>query len=69
MADKGKGHRRVCAMCGTGLDNRRSDARHCGPACRTEASRLRRLLRGERVEGYVGLASYLNGRQRRAHGR
>jgi hypothetical protein len=57
---------RVCAICGTALDARRADARHCGAACRREASRLRRLLAGEPVEGYRNLAEYLNARQRRA---
>jgi hypothetical protein len=57
---------RVCAICGEALDGRRADARHCGAACRREASRLRRLLAGDPVEGYRSVADYLNGRQRRA---
>ena len=57
---------RGCAICGRALDGRRADARYCGPACRREASRLRRLLAGEPVDGYRNLADYLNARQRRA---
>ena len=57
---------RACAVCGRALEGRRADARHCGAGCRREASRLRRLLAGEPVDGYRNLADYLNARQRRA---
>jgi hypothetical protein len=43
---------RVCAVCGSSLSGHRKDARSCSPVCRAEASRLRRLLRGESVDGY-----------------
>jgi hypothetical protein len=57
---------RVCALCGADLDGRRADAVFCGAACRREAARWSRLLRGEPVNGYPSMAEYLNGRQRRA---
>ena len=34
-----------CPICGASLDGLRSDATYCSPACRMEASRLRRLGR------------------------
>jgi hypothetical protein len=37
---------RSCIVCGASLDGMRSDARHCGPPCRAEASRLRGILDG-----------------------
>jgi hypothetical protein len=55
-----------CAICGTSLAGRRRDALCCGPACRRERSRLKRLLSGREAEGYRCLSGYLARRQRRA---
>jgi hypothetical protein len=38
---------RSCVICGSSLEDRRSDARYCGGPCRAEGSRLRRILEGE----------------------
>src|SRR5215208_2375678 len=54
---------RVCVLCGRALDGRRADARHCGASCRREASRLRRLLAGEPVDGYRSFLGYLRSRK------
>jgi len=43
---------RSCVICGAPLEGRKSIARHCGPPCRAEASRLRRLLNGKQVGPY-----------------
>ena len=37
---------RICVVCGASLAGMRSDARYCGPPCRAEASRLKRILDG-----------------------
>ena len=55
---------RVCVICGAPLDGRRRSARYCTPKCRIEASRLRRLLDGEAIDGYTSLNAYLNRRKR-----
>ena len=49
---------RLCVLCGTPLNGQRPDARHCGEACRREASRIRAVLAGEPVDGHASLASY-----------
>jgi hypothetical protein len=54
-----QGRPEVCALCGAGMVGRRSDARYCGDPCRIEASRLRRLLAGERVGPYRSVADRL----------
>ena len=46
---------RACPVCGEGMDGRRSHARYCSGACRAEASRLRRLLAGEAVDGFTSV--------------
>lgn len=56
---------RVCVVCGRDLTGRRSDALACSPACRAEASRLRRILRGEVVDGYLTIDQRIDARQRR----
>jgi hypothetical protein len=43
---------RVCVVCGTSLEGRRADARHCGGPCRAEASLLRAILRGKTTAPY-----------------
>jgi hypothetical protein len=57
---------RVCVLCGAPLNGSRPDARHCGPACRREASRLRALLSGDEVEGINSVVGYLPRLQKRA---
>ena len=57
---------RVCAVCGAAIDGHRADARYCGAACRREAARLRALLAGVPVEGYLSHHQYITSRQRRA---
>jgi hypothetical protein len=49
----------VCSLCGTSMDEHRSDARFCSDPCRIEASRLRRLLAGETVGPYSSVAQRL----------
>ena len=44
---------RACEFCGQSLAGFRSDARYCGSSCRTEASRLSRLLTGRSVTNYA----------------
>lgn len=51
---------RSCAVCGAGLDGLRADARYCSTACRTDASRLGRLLAGRPVDGFASVADYLD---------
>jgi hypothetical protein len=55
---------RTCPVCGAELRGLRADAVCCGPACRAEASRRRRLAEGRIVDGYPDLTSYI-ARQRR----
>ena len=57
---------RVCVLCGGPLDGQRAQARHCGPACRREAARLRALLAGQEVNGYRCLTDYLASPHKRA---
>jgi hypothetical protein len=56
---------RCCAMCGTSLDGRRSSAIYCGGACRADASRLRRLLSGQQVDGYCSVWDFLQAIERK----
>lgn len=51
----GPGCRR-CRLCGFAIEHLRADSGFCGDACRAEASRLRRILTGETVNGYETLA-------------
>lgn len=59
---------RHCPVCGTTLDARRRHARYCGGACRAEASRLRRLLVGQEVDGFASLADRRARRRKRTEG-
>lgn len=52
-------------MCGASLDGRRSTAIYCGGACRADASRLRRLLSGQQVDGYRSVWDFLLAMQRK----
>lgn len=54
-----------CALCGTDISDLRADAVFCSPAHRAEASRLKRLLCGQEVDGYRSVAERLNASQRR----
>lgn len=57
---------RACDFCGGSLAGMRRDARYCSPSCRSDANRLRRLLRGETVGRYATPGEYLEVRQSRA---
>jgi hypothetical protein len=46
---------RRCALCGASLEGRRPQCRWCSDGCRTEGSRLARLLAGRPVDGYQAL--------------
>jgi hypothetical protein len=67
MTGCGRPRVRRCALCGTDIRALRSDARFCGRAHRTDASRIRRLLAGETVGPYETLHDYLNRSQKRAN--
>ena len=54
-----------CALCGGRMEGKRRDARYCSAAHRTEASRLRRLLSGQKADGYGSLAHRLEAAQMR----
>lgn len=56
---------RSCAYCGTDISNFRKGARFCSRAHSAEASRLRRLLTGQKVDGYESLAERLAVAQKR----
>jgi hypothetical protein len=55
----------TCAVCGASLEGRRATARFCGPPCRAEASRVRRVLEGEEADGYRNLAGRREASRRR----
>ncbi len=55
---------RRCHICGTSLVGRRSGAKVCGPACRRERSRLRRLSDRKAEFGYSDLTEYLARKRR-----
>jgi hypothetical protein len=65
MACKNPNRRTTCSYCGDPLGRKRTDARFCSASHRSEASRQRRLLSGEIVDGCDSLAEYLERRQRR----
>jgi hypothetical protein len=44
---------RICEFCHAPLVGKRADAKYCTSSCRTEASRLRRLLAGSPSGGYA----------------
>jgi hypothetical protein len=54
---------RSCVVCGAPLEGRRSDARHCGPPCRAEASRLRQILNGSDAGPYRSIDDRLRARR------
>jgi hypothetical protein len=47
---------RVCLVCGASLAGRRSDAKCCGSSCRSEWSRIAKLLRGDLTGRYRSVA-------------
>lgn len=54
----------TCPICGGSLAGVRANALYCGPPCRAEASRVRRLREGKAVDGYQDLAAYAARRKR-----
>jgi hypothetical protein len=56
---------RKCVVCGDSLAHRRKDARHCSGACRSKASRMRRILDGRGADGYHWLDDMDRARRRR----
>ena len=59
-----KAAERVCVVCGTSLIDHRPDARHCSPACRVEASRIRAILRGSYSGPYRSVRERLEAGQK-----
>lgn len=59
---------RSCALCGADLSRFRKGARFCSRAHSAEASRLRRLLSGQRVDGYASVADRLAAARKRTDG-
>jgi hypothetical protein len=57
--------KRSCGLCGADLSGYRSDARFCSRSCSAEASRMRRLLSGQKADGYDSVASRLSVARRR----
>src|SRR5215207_438162 len=57
---------RTCQVCGSPLEEMRSNAQVCSAACRRERSRIRRLRAGKAEFGYATLDDYLNRRTKRA---
>lgn len=58
---------RSCVVCGTSLDDRRSDARHCGGPCRAEAARLRAILSGRGSGPYRSVAERVRALSKRTN--
>jgi hypothetical protein len=54
-----------CVVCGLSLAEMRAHARYCGPPCRAEASRLRRILSCEGANGYRTLGERLEASRKR----
>jgi hypothetical protein len=55
----GVSEKRSCGLCGANISDYRRGARFCSRAHSAEASRLRRLLSGQKVDGYESLADRL----------
>ena len=64
----GHGLLRVCVVCGESLDGMRRHALFCGPPCRAEGSRLKRILAGAAPDGYPSLAGRLEAARNRTRG-
>jgi hypothetical protein len=56
---------RVCVVCGSPLCHVRSDALHCEPSCRTMASQLKAILRGECPQGYGSIQQRVEASEKR----
>jgi hypothetical protein len=56
---------RTCGLCGVSLSGHRKGARFCSRACSAEASRLRRLLEGQEVDGFRSIAERVSVAQKR----
>lgn len=56
--------RKACAYCGATFSYLRSQARFCGAPCRSEAHRVKLILRGQPIDGHHSLHSYLMARPR-----
>ena len=56
---------RVCIVCDASLNGRRADAKHCSPACRAEAARIRAILDGKPSCRYRSLAQRREAAQKR----
>lgn len=54
----------VCVVCGGLLAGQRPDARHCSPACRVEASRIRGILSGTYSGPYRSVKERLEAAQK-----
>lgn len=61
----GEAEKRACSLCGTDISNYRRGARFCSRAHSAEASRLRRILAGQKVDSYTSLADRLAASQKR----
>lgn len=56
---------RHCPICGGEMSHHRVDAFVCGPSCRAELSRIKRLLSGQPVDRRESLADHLESRRKR----
>lgn len=56
---------RFCVLCGVDISAYRKGARFCSRGHSAEASRIRRLLAGQQVDGYPSLAHRLSAAQKR----
>jgi hypothetical protein len=59
---------RVCLICGESIEQRRSDALTCSPACRRERRRLQAILSGRGDGPYASVAGRLHAAGNRANG-
>lgn len=55
---------RFCVFCDQPLVHRRSDARYCSGACKTEGNRLKAILSGEKPQGYRSVVQRMDSRRR-----
>lgn len=56
----------ACRFCAKPMRGRRRHAVYCGNACRADASRLRRLLDGQAIDGYESVLAFLMTRRTRS---
>lgn len=55
-----------CRFCARPMRWKRAHAIYCGNTCRSDASRLRRLLDGAEVDGYTSVLAFLMTRRTRS---